>query len=36
MDPITVATTLITLSSFIRDLIEVGYSIHSSIEKVWI
>ncbi|KAF7357910.1 Tetratricopeptide repeat family [Mycena venus] len=34
MDPITVTTTLITLASFIKDLIEVGQSIKSSIEKV--
>src|SRR5258708_1363871 len=35
MDPITIATTLITFSSFIKDLIEIGQSIQSSIEKVW-
>ncbi|KAF7357867.1 Tetratricopeptide repeat family [Mycena venus] len=34
MDPVTVTTTLITLASFIKDLIEVGQSIKSSIEKV--
>ncbi|KAF8166317.1 hypothetical protein K438DRAFT_1857444 [Mycena galopus ATCC 62051] len=34
MDPITVTTTFITLATFIKDLIEVGESIHSSIEKV--
>ncbi|KAJ7933972.1 hypothetical protein B0H13DRAFT_2262796 [Mycena leptocephala] len=34
MDPITVTSTLITLSTFIKDLIELGQSIQSSIEKV--
>jgi hypothetical protein len=34
MDPITVTTTLITLSTFIKDLIELGQSIQSSMEKV--
>ncbi|KAJ7836314.1 hypothetical protein B0H13DRAFT_2423107 [Mycena leptocephala] len=34
MDPITITTTLITFSSFIKDLIEIGQSIQSSIEKV--
>ncbi|KAF8128303.1 hypothetical protein K438DRAFT_1993935 [Mycena galopus ATCC 62051] len=34
MDPITVTTTFITLATFIKDLIEVGESIHRSIEKV--
>ncbi|KAJ7782530.1 hypothetical protein DFH07DRAFT_1055278, partial [Mycena maculata] len=33
-DPITVATTLITFVTFIKDLIEVGQSIKESIEKV--
>ncbi|KAJ7481847.1 hypothetical protein FB451DRAFT_1556036, partial [Mycena latifolia] len=33
-DPITVATTLITLATFIKDLIEVGQSIKRSLEKV--
>ncbi|KAF7357888.1 Tetratricopeptide repeat family [Mycena venus] len=34
MDPITATTTLITLATFIKDLIEVGQSIQRSIEKV--
>ncbi|KAJ6594559.1 hypothetical protein B0H19DRAFT_1366402 [Mycena capillaripes] len=34
MDPITATTTLITLASFIKDLIELGQSIKRSIEKV--
>ncbi|KAJ7840431.1 hypothetical protein B0H13DRAFT_2416207 [Mycena leptocephala] len=34
MDPITVAMTVMTFSSFIKDLIEIGQSIQSSIEKV--
>ncbi|KAF7357911.1 Tetratricopeptide repeat family [Mycena venus] len=34
MDPITVTTTLITLATFVKDLIEVGQDIQSSIEKV--
>ncbi|KAJ7502518.1 hypothetical protein B0H11DRAFT_1854697 [Mycena galericulata] len=34
MDPITATTTLITLATFIKDLIEVGQSIKESIEKV--
>ncbi|KAF8143061.1 hypothetical protein K438DRAFT_2029754, partial [Mycena galopus ATCC 62051] len=34
MDPISVTTTFITLATFIKDLIEVGESIRSSIEKV--
>ncbi|KAJ7142810.1 hypothetical protein C8R44DRAFT_726132 [Mycena epipterygia] len=32
-DPITVTTTLITLATFIKDLIDLGQSIKSSIEK---
>ncbi|KAJ7646577.1 hypothetical protein FB45DRAFT_1051243 [Roridomyces roridus] len=34
MDPITATTTIITLATFIKDLIEVGQSIRESIEKV--
>ncbi|KAJ7646595.1 hypothetical protein FB45DRAFT_890854, partial [Roridomyces roridus] len=34
MDPITATTTVITLATFIKDLIEVGQSIAHSIEKV--
>ncbi|KAJ7466968.1 hypothetical protein FB451DRAFT_1401823 [Mycena latifolia] len=34
MDPITATTTVITLASFIKDLIDVGQSIKRSIEKV--
>ncbi|KAJ6594594.1 hypothetical protein B0H19DRAFT_65944 [Mycena capillaripes] len=34
MDPITVTTTVITLATFIEDLIEVGKNIQRSIEKV--
>ncbi|KAJ6467233.1 hypothetical protein DFH09DRAFT_1381473 [Mycena vulgaris] len=34
MDPITAATTIITLATFIKDLIDVGQSIKSSIDKV--
>ncbi|KAJ7142808.1 hypothetical protein C8R44DRAFT_866099 [Mycena epipterygia] len=32
-DPITVTTTLITLATFIKDLIDLGQSIKNSIEK---
>ncbi|KAJ7678726.1 hypothetical protein B0H17DRAFT_103007 [Mycena rosella] len=34
MDPITATTTVITLATFIKDLIDVGQSIKRSIEKV--
>ncbi|KAJ6493835.1 hypothetical protein DFH09DRAFT_1290728 [Mycena vulgaris] len=34
MDPITATTTMITLAAFIKDLIDVGQSIKSSIDKV--
>ncbi|KAJ7467003.1 hypothetical protein FB451DRAFT_1137626 [Mycena latifolia] len=34
MDPITATTTIITLATFIKDLIDVGQSIKQSIEKV--
>ncbi|KAJ7502528.1 hypothetical protein B0H11DRAFT_2223436 [Mycena galericulata] len=34
MDPISITTTIITLATFIKDLIEVGQSIKESIEKV--
>jgi hypothetical protein len=34
MDPLTITTTIMTLASFIKELIEVGESIRSSIEKV--
>ncbi|KAJ7233952.1 hypothetical protein C8J57DRAFT_1480158 [Mycena rebaudengoi] len=34
MDPITITTTIITLASFIKDLIDVGQKIKRSIEKV--
>ncbi|KAJ7349059.1 hypothetical protein DFH08DRAFT_134664 [Mycena albidolilacea] len=34
MDPLTITTTIITLASFINELIEVGESIRCSIEKV--
>ncbi|KAJ7249351.1 hypothetical protein C8J57DRAFT_1475265 [Mycena rebaudengoi] len=34
MDPITITTTIITLASFIKDLIDVGQNIKRSIEKV--
>ncbi|KAK6972131.1 Tetratricopeptide repeat family [Favolaschia claudopus] len=34
MDPITVTTTIITLGTFIKDLIELGEGIRASIEKV--
>ncbi|KAF7357955.1 Tetratricopeptide repeat family [Mycena venus] len=34
MEPVSVAATFITLATFIKDLIEVGESIHRSIEKV--
>ncbi|KAJ6508545.1 hypothetical protein C8R45DRAFT_922268 [Mycena sanguinolenta] len=34
MDPITATTTIITLATFIKDLIEVGQSIQRSIEMV--
>ncbi|KAJ7233898.1 hypothetical protein C8J57DRAFT_159164 [Mycena rebaudengoi] len=33
-DPITIATTIITLATFLKDLIEVGQNIKRSIEKV--
>jgi hypothetical protein len=35
-DPITIATTLITLGTFIKDLIDLGQNIKRSIEKVCI
>ncbi|KAJ7019205.1 hypothetical protein C8F04DRAFT_351160 [Mycena alexandri] len=34
MDPITATTTIITLATFIKDLVEVGQSIKRSTEKV--
>jgi hypothetical protein len=34
MDPLTITTTIMTLASFINELIEVGESIRHSIEKV--
>jgi hypothetical protein len=34
MDPLTITTTIVTLASFISELIEVGESIHRSIEKI--
>lgn len=34
MDPITATTTIITLVTFVKDLIDVGQSIKRSIEKV--
>ncbi|KAK6972108.1 Tetratricopeptide repeat family [Favolaschia claudopus] len=34
MDPITVTTTIITLGTFIKDLIELGEGISSSMEQV--
>ncbi|KAJ7803781.1 hypothetical protein B0H14DRAFT_3776768 [Mycena olivaceomarginata] len=34
MDPISVTTTVITLATFIKDLVEIGQSIKHSIEKV--
>ncbi|KAJ7141020.1 hypothetical protein C8R44DRAFT_846924 [Mycena epipterygia] len=34
MDPITATTTIITLATFIKDLIDLGQSIKESIEKV--
>ncbi|KAK6972101.1 hypothetical protein R3P38DRAFT_3136845 [Favolaschia claudopus] len=34
MDPISIAATVITLGTFIKDLIELGEGIRSSIEKV--
>ncbi|KAJ7112902.1 hypothetical protein C8R44DRAFT_881952 [Mycena epipterygia] len=34
VDPITATTTLITLATFIKDLIDLGQSIQHSIEKV--
>ncbi|KAJ7791257.1 hypothetical protein B0H14DRAFT_3161006 [Mycena olivaceomarginata] len=34
MDPLTITTTIVTLASFINELIEVGESIRCSIEKV--
>ncbi|KAJ7815476.1 hypothetical protein B0H14DRAFT_2603367 [Mycena olivaceomarginata] len=34
MDPLTITTTIVTFASFINELIEVGESIRSSIEKV--
>ncbi|KAJ7233387.1 hypothetical protein C8J57DRAFT_1729528 [Mycena rebaudengoi] len=33
-DPITITTTIITLATFIKDLIDVGQNIRRSIEKV--
>ncbi|KAJ7282551.1 hypothetical protein C8J57DRAFT_46761 [Mycena rebaudengoi] len=33
-DPITIATTIITLATFIKDLIDIGQNIKRSIEKV--
>ncbi|KAK7006011.1 Tetratricopeptide repeat family [Favolaschia claudopus] len=33
LDPLTVTATLITLGTFIKDLIELGEDIHSSIKK---
>jgi hypothetical protein len=33
-DPITITTTIITLATFIKDLIDVGQNIKRSIEKV--
>jgi hypothetical protein len=33
-DPITVTTTIITLATFITDLIDLGQNIKRSIEKV--
>ncbi|KAK7006036.1 Tetratricopeptide repeat family [Favolaschia claudopus] len=35
MDPISVTATIITLGTFIRDLIELGEGIRSSIEQAW-
>jgi hypothetical protein len=34
MDPLSVTATVITLATFIKDLIGVGESIHHSIKKV--
>jgi hypothetical protein len=34
MDPLSVTATVITLATFIKDLIDVGESIHHSIKKV--
>ncbi|KAK7006020.1 Tetratricopeptide repeat family [Favolaschia claudopus] len=34
LDPLTVTTTIVTLATFIKDLIELGEGIRSSIEKV--
>ncbi|KAJ7140987.1 hypothetical protein C8R44DRAFT_866657 [Mycena epipterygia] len=34
VDPITATTTIITLVTFIKDLIDLGQSIKESIEKV--
>ncbi|KAJ6594604.1 hypothetical protein B0H19DRAFT_65982 [Mycena capillaripes] len=34
MDPLTITTSIISLATFIKDLIEVGQSIRRSIEKV--
>jgi hypothetical protein len=33
-DPISAATTLITLASFVKELLDLGQSIRRSIEKV--
>ncbi|KAJ6594570.1 hypothetical protein B0H19DRAFT_1096079 [Mycena capillaripes] len=34
MDPLTFTTSIISLATFIKDLIEVGQNIRRSIEKV--
>ncbi|KAF7315863.1 Tetratricopeptide repeat family [Mycena indigotica] len=34
MDPISATTTLITLASFMKELVEIGHAIAASIEKV--
>jgi hypothetical protein len=34
VDPVTFTTTVITLATFVKDLIDIGESIHRSIEKV--
>jgi hypothetical protein len=34
MDPLTITTSIMTLASFINELIEVGENIRRSIEKV--
>ncbi|KAK7018884.1 Tetratricopeptide repeat family [Favolaschia claudopus] len=34
LDPLTVTTTIVTLATFIKDLIELGEGIRTSIEKV--